>query len=76
MKMEIYSTKYVVTVYSHEPLNIPKHKERMFKELAMHMEGFGGDGKIKGFDVAVDFAVSRQLCNEDLLNPRTTREES
>ena len=73
--MEIYSTKYVVTVYSHQPLNIPKHKERMFKELAKHMEGFGGDGKIEGFDVAVDFAVSRQLCNEYLLNPRTENGE-
>lgn len=50
----MHTTTYVVTVYSDtEPT---KQRKQIHRMLTKHIDGFGGTGKIEGFDIFVDRA--------------------
>lgn len=50
----MYANTYIVTIYTHDKPDPERHSGQVWNVLADSAEGFGGIGKIEGFDVFVE----------------------
>ena len=50
----MYVNTYVVTIYTHDKADPQHHSGQVWDVISDNAEGFGGTGRIDGFDVFVE----------------------